>query len=90
MKIKFRKNGIEKKVSTGISWATMFLGFFVMIIRRQWLFLLITWLTFSFSNFYFMFTINRYYAQSLINDGWIVVPEHHKDAYIHFGIISPL
>ena len=88
MKIKFVKDGIEKQVSTGISWATLLFGFFVMIIRKQWMFMIITWLTFSFSNFYFMFTINRYYARSLITEGWKVVPEHKELAYDYFGILN--
>ena len=88
MKIKFIKNGVIKEVKVGISWTTLFFGFFVSIYRKQWLVLVLTYLSFGLANFYFMFAGNKLYAQSLITDGWSVVNEDRYAAFTHFGIMS--
>jgi hypothetical protein len=87
MKIKFQKGGVIKEVKAGISWTTLFFGFFVAILRQQWIILAITYLSCGLSNFYFMFTINKLYAQKLILEGWTVQDQDKQQAFIRFGIL---
>lgn len=68
-------NGVRTKVAPiGFSWTTFFFGFFVPVVRGDWLWFLIQLglaiLTSGLSTFVFMFIYNKIYANGLIDKGF--------------------
>lgn len=70
--ITLHKQGITKAIPTGFSFTTLFFGFLVMISRSMWPQAAISFLTFGFANFYYIFTLNRIYREKLMEEGWVV------------------
>jgi uncharacterized paraquat-inducible protein A len=64
------RNNITRHVPEGFSWTTFFFGFLVFISRGMWPQAAISFFTFGFANFYYMFSINRLYAEKLQEEGW--------------------
>lgn len=70
--ITLHKQTITKTIPTGFSWTTFFFGILVMISRGMWPQAAISFLTFGFANFYYIFKLNGIYKQKLLEDGWVV------------------
>lgn len=73
MHIKFQKNGLTKEVKVGFSWTIFFFGWMALAIRGQYVAALISFVTFNFAGFYYMFAANRLLARQLVGDGWTAI-----------------
>jgi len=73
MHVKFKKNGITKEVKVGFSWTVFFFGWLALAIRGQYVPALISFLTFNFAGFYYMFAGNRILARQLVENGWVAI-----------------
>lgn len=69
------RNNITKRIPEGFSWTTFFFGILVMISRSMWPQAVISFATFGFANFYYIFKINSIYKQKLLEEGWKEVDE---------------
>jgi hypothetical protein len=76
--IVLQKNGIEKKVSTGYSWKSLFFGVFYPAARGDlkgfMIQLGIAFFTSGISWFFVPFTYNKIYLDRLVSDGWELKP----------------
>ena len=75
MHIKFRKNGVVKEVKVGFSWTIFFFGWMALAIRGQYVHALISFVTFNFAGFYYMFAGNRLLARQLASKGWVSIED---------------
>ena len=72
MHAQFTKNGITKEVKIGFSWTIFCFGWIALLIRKQWAYAAISFFTFNFASWYFMFVANKAKAHDLIDDGWAI------------------
>lgn len=72
MHAQFTKHGIIKEVKIGFSWTIFFFGWIALLIRKQWAYAAISFFTFNFASWYFMFVANKAKAHELIEDGWMI------------------
>ena len=74
MKVKLKKNGIQKNVKKGFSWTMLFFGFLVPVVRGDIKWAIITflaaWVTLGISWLVFPFIYNQRYIEDLVSDGW--------------------
>lgn len=86
MHIKLQKNGLTKEVKVGFSFTTFFFGWLVPLSRGMFAQAFIGIMTFNFASLYYMFVINRQYAEKLIADGWAVSPDDKMMALAAWGV----
>lgn len=86
MHIKFQKNGVTKEVKVGFSWTTLFFGWWVPLLRGMVGHALLGIVTFNLASLYYMFAINRLYAQKLAADGWVVHEQDRSYAFAKWNI----
>lgn len=88
MKITLQKNGIQKRVPVGFSVTMLFCGWFVPLARGMILPALLGAFTFNLASLYYMFVINRLYAEKLISEGWVVADCDRQMAQKYWGILQ--
>tara|TARA_B110000459_G_C16469509_1_gene429038 strand:+ start:405 stop:686 length:282 start_codon:yes stop_codon:yes gene_type:complete len=75
MAIELKKNGLNKKVSTGFSWKSLLFGVFYPLFRGDTkgasIHFALGLITVGISWFVIPFTYNKRYLKRLIEDGWI-------------------
>ena len=86
MHVKFHKNGVTKEVKVGFSWTTLFFGWLIAASRGLWPQAIIGFFTFNLSSLYYMFAINKVYANKLVEDGWSIDPSGKQIAMAKWGI----
>lgn len=70
------RTGFVRKAPVGFSWTTFFFVFFPALIRQHWVGAAVQFglalVTFGLSPIVFAFTYNKWYINSLIQDGYVV------------------
>lgn len=61
---------VVKEIPEGFSWTTFFFSLFVPISRGMWGPALLILITSGLASLYYMFTINKLYAQELLEKGY--------------------
>ncbi len=77
MSINFKHpaSGFIKECPEGFSFTTLFFNGLVPLFRGMWGTFAIIFFTFGFAGWYYMFTINKIYATSLLEKGFTPVSE---------------
>lgn len=86
MKITLQKNGIQKRITAGFSVTMLFFGWFVPLARGMMLPAFLGACTFNLASLYYMFVINRLYAEKLISEGWVVADCDRQMAHKYWGV----
>ncbi|MGX6591733.1 HrgC protein [Cetobacterium ceti] len=82
---------ILKKGFIGFSWTTFFFGFFVPLLRGDWLWfiliLIAQWFSYGFASIVMAFFYNKLYTRKLIEkDGFIPADDYSRQLLIMAGI----
>lgn len=83
-------NGQTRLAPVGFSWTTFFFGFFVPLLRKDWVGAVIQFalstITMGISCLVFPFIYNKMYIKSLVSDGFVVTHSSTDVQYISNGL----
>ena len=81
------QTGLVKECPEGFSWTTFFFSGFVPLIRGMWVPFAITLFTSGLASIYYMFTINKLYAVSLLEKGYKPATDIDVDKLKMIGVV---
>ncbi len=93
MQVNLTKDSIAKKGLIGFSWTTFFFGFFVPLLRADWIVFIVLFflqlVTFGVASLVFAFIYNKMYTRNLIEkQGFLPADDYSRQILIQAGIIQ--
>ncbi|MGF6907363.1 HrgC protein [Fusobacterium sp. PH5-44] len=90
--VNLKKGSLEKTGFVGFSWTVFFFGFFVPLIRGDFMWggimFLINLFTGGIGSIVMAFLYNKIYTEKLLADGWVSADESSTELLIEKGIIT--
>ena len=91
VEINLQKGDMVKKGFLGFSWTTFFFGFFVLLFRGDWLWLVIMIIlgvvSCGIANIILAFLYNKFYTSKLLENGWEPADDFSRNMLISKGIL---
>ncbi len=83
---KHTQSGLIKECPEGFSWTTFFFGLFPSAFRGMWGATAVMFFTANLAGLYYMFTLNKKYAEMLLEKGFVPAAAHDEDKIKAMGI----